>query len=72
MPLIEVKLIEDIFTLVLKHEIGREPTDATLSIEVEDICTLDWNDLEEVPSEDWELGGLSMTTESIRALIAGE
>jgi 4-oxalocrotonate tautomerase len=72
MPLIEVKLMEEAFTLPPKNEIGSEPTDATSSVQLDDMCTLGWTDLEEVPSEDWELGGLSMTTEALRALIAGE
>ena len=72
MPLIEVKLMEEAFTLPPKNEIGSEPTNVTSSIEAEDMCTLGWTDLEELPSEDWELGGLSMTTEALRALIAGE
>jgi hypothetical protein len=71
-PLIEVKLMDEAFTRPPTNEIGSEPADATSSIQVEDICTVDWNDLEEVPSEDWELAGLSMTTEALRALIAGE
>ena len=70
MHLIEVKLMEEAFTLPPKS--GSEPADATSSIRVEDMCTLGWTDLEEVSSEDWELGGLSMTTEALRALIAGE
>jgi phenylpyruvate tautomerase PptA (4-oxalocrotonate tautomerase family) len=72
MPLIEVKWMEETLPLPQKDEITDELTDATPSIEVEDMCTLGWTDLEEVPAEDWELGGLSMTTEAIRALIAGE
>jgi hypothetical protein len=70
MPLMEVKLMEEASTLPLKN--GSEPADSTSSIRVEDMCTLGWTDLEEIPKEDWELGGLSMTTEALRALIAGE
>jgi 4-oxalocrotonate tautomerase len=72
MLLIEVKLLQEAFLLLQKNEIGGKLTDVPSSIEAEDMCTLGWTDVEEIPSEDWELGGLSMTTEAIRALIAGE
>jgi hypothetical protein len=68
MSSMEVKWMEEPFPLLPDDEIDSERTDAPPS----DICTLGWTDLEEVPAEDWELGGLSMTTEAIHALIAGE
>jgi hypothetical protein len=68
MSSMEVKWREEAFPPLPNHEIDSERTYAPPS----DICTLGWTDLEEVPAEDWELGGLSMTTEAIRALIAGE
>jgi hypothetical protein len=46
-------------------------TDPT-SIESGEMSTLAWADIEEVLSEEWEIGGLAMTTETIRALIAGD
>jgi hypothetical protein len=72
MSSMEEKWMEEAFLLLPNHEINSEQTDVLRSIEIEDMCTLGWTDLEEVPAEDWELGGLCMTTEAIRALIAGE
>ena len=31
-----------------------------------------WVDIEDVLSDEWETGGLAMTTDAIRALVAGE
>jgi hypothetical protein len=31
-----------------------------------------WADIEDDLSDEWEIGGLSMTTDAIRALIASE
>jgi hypothetical protein len=31
-----------------------------------------WADIENMLSAEWEIGGLAMTTEAIRALVAGE
>ncbi len=46
-------------------------TDPTPSIESGETGTLAWADIEEVLDE-WEIGGLAMTAEAIRALIAGD
>jgi hypothetical protein len=72
MSSMEEKWMEEHFPLLPNHEIDSEQTDVPRSIEIEDMCTLGWTDLEEVPTEDWQLAGLSMTTQAIRALIAGE
>ena len=31
-----------------------------------------WIDIEQVLTDEWEIGGLAMTTDAIRALVAGE
>ena len=31
-----------------------------------------WDNIEEVVSDEWEIGGLAMMTDAIRALVAGE
>jgi len=31
-----------------------------------------WADIEDVLSDEWEIGGLAMPTDAIRALVAGE
>jgi hypothetical protein len=43
-----------------------------VSIEEGDMSTIAWDDIEEVFSDEWEIDGLAMTTDAIRALVAGD
>jgi 4-oxalocrotonate tautomerase len=71
MPLINVKLIEDVFTPEQKQEIVETLTDAMVSIEGENMRQVTWVIVEEVRSGDWGIGGQALTTEGVRALAAG-
>ena len=70
MPLINVKLIEDVFTPEQKRRIVEELTDAMVAIEGESMRQVTWVLVEEVRSGDWGIGGKSLTTQDIRALAA--
>jgi 4-oxalocrotonate tautomerase len=71
MPLINVKLIEDVFTAEQKGQIVERLTDAMVSIEGENMRGVTWVVVEEVQSGDWGIGGKPLTTEDVRALAAG-
>jgi 4-oxalocrotonate tautomerase len=71
MPLINVKLIEDVFTADQKREIVERLTDAMVSIEGENMRPVTWVVVEEVSSGDWGIGGKPLTTEDVKALAAG-
>lgn len=70
MPLIQVKLIEEVFTPAQKKEIITKLTDAMVSIEGENLRPVTWVIIEEVRSGDFGIGGQAMTTEAVRALAA--
>jgi 4-oxalocrotonate tautomerase len=72
MPLIQVKLIEGVFTEAQKHEMVRKLTDAMVSIEGENMRPVTWVVVEEVRSGDWGIGGKSLTTADVKALAAGK
>jgi 4-oxalocrotonate tautomerase len=72
MPLIQVKLIEDVFTEAQKREIVRKLTDAMVSIEGENMRPVTWVIIEEVKSGDWGMGGKSLTTADVKAFSAGK
>jgi len=72
MPLIEVKVIEGVFTPEQKREIVKKLTDAMVSIEGENMRQVTYCIVEEVKSGDWGIGGKPMTTEDVRALAAGK
>ncbi len=70
MPLINVKLIEDVFTPEQKHRIVEELTDAMVAIEGEAMRQVTWVVVEEVRSGDWGIAGNRLTTQDVRALAA--
>ena len=72
MPLIQVKLIENVFTPSQKKEIIARLTDAMVGIEGENMRSVTWVTIEEVRSGEWGIGGQAMTTEAVRALARGE
>ena len=71
MPLINVKLIEDVFTSEQKGQIVERLTDAMVSIEGENMRAVTWVLVEEVHSGDWGVGGNPLRTENVRALATG-
>jgi len=72
MPLVNVKLIEGVFTPAQKQEMIRKLTDTMVSIEGENLRPATVVVLEEVKSGDWGIGGKSLTTEDVKALAAGK
>jgi 4-oxalocrotonate tautomerase len=72
MPLIQVKVIEDVFTQTQKREIVRKLTDAMVSIEGENMRPVTWVIVEEVASGDWGIGGTPLSTADVKALAAGK
>lgn len=72
MPLIQVKLIEEVFTPSQKKEIIAKLTDAMVSIEGEKLRPYTWVVIEEARSGEWGIGGKALTTEAVRALAAGK
>ncbi len=72
MPLIQVKLIEDVFTPAQKKEMITRLTDAMVAIDGENMRPVTWVLIEEVRSGEWGIGGNAMTTEAVQALAAGK
>ena len=66
MPLINVKLIEDVFTSERKGQIVERLTDAMVSIEGENMRGVTWVVVEEVQSGDWGIGGQPLSTEAVQ------
>ena len=71
MPLINVKLIEGVFTSDQKREMIDRLTEAMVEIEGENMRHVTWCVVEEVKSGDWGIGGNALTTEQVHALAAG-
>jgi 4-oxalocrotonate tautomerase len=72
MPLIQVKVIEGVFTEAQKRQIIHRLTDAMVAIEGEAMRPVTLVIVEEVKSGDWGIGGKSLTTAEVKALAAGK
>jgi 4-oxalocrotonate tautomerase len=72
MPLIQVKLIEGVFSNEQKQEMVRKLTDAMVSIEGESMRPVTWVLIEDVKSGDWGIGGNPLTTADVKNLAAGK
>jgi 4-oxalocrotonate tautomerase len=72
MPLITVKVLENVFTPTQKHEMIRKLTDTMVSIEGENMRPVTLVVIEDVKSGDWSIGGNAFTTEDVKALAAGK
>jgi 4-oxalocrotonate tautomerase len=70
-PLINVKLIENVFTAEQRGQMVERLTDAMVSIEGENMRGVTWVVVEEVHSGDWGIGGKPLSSEDINALAAG-
>jgi 4-oxalocrotonate tautomerase len=71
MPLINVKLIEGVFTPKQKQEMIRKLTDAMVAIEGENMRPVTWVVIDEVASGEWGIAGNPLTTSDVKALAAG-
>lgn len=72
MPLIQVHLIEDVFTPKQKNEIIEKLTETMVSIEGEKLRGVTWVTIDEVKSGAWGIGGKALTTEIVKGIAAGK
>jgi 4-oxalocrotonate tautomerase len=72
MPLIQVRVIKDVFSKEQKRQIISKLTDAMVSIEGEAMRGVTWCVVEEVESGDWGIGGNALTTADVHALARGK
>ena len=69
MPLVQVKLIEGVFSDAQKQEMIRKLTDAMVSIEGEALREATWVVVEEVQSGCWGMGGRALTTGDVKGMM---
>ena len=72
MDLSEANVNEKDFTLAHETHLNNSLTDVTVSIEEAEMYSVTWPDIQDVLDEEWKIGGLAMSTDAIRALVAGE
>ena len=72
MPLIQVRVIKDVFSKDQKRQIINKLNDAMVSVEGENMRGVTWVTIEEVESGDWGIGGNALTTSDVHALARGK
>jgi 4-oxalocrotonate tautomerase len=71
MPLINVKVLENVFSDEDKKHMVERLTEAMVTVEGENMRGVTWVVIEEVRSGDWGIGGQALTTADVKALAAG-
>lgn len=71
MPLVIVKLMDEVFSTTQKKELITKITDTLVDIEGEAMRPVTWVVIEEVKSGDWGIGGNALTADDIRRMQAG-
>jgi 4-oxalocrotonate tautomerase len=72
MPLVQIKLIEGVFSRQQKQEMIQRVTDAMVSVEGEHMRGVTWVILDDnVRSGDWGIGGKGLTVEDVKTLAKG-
>jgi 4-oxalocrotonate tautomerase len=71
MPLVNVKVIEGVFSDTQKRQIIQKLTETMVGIEGENMRQVTWVVVEEVRSGDWGIAGQPLTTADVKALAAG-
>ena len=72
MPLIQVKMIEKVFTSAQKKELIAKLTDTVVAMEGEAIRPYTVVLLEDVRSGEWGVGGQALTTDDVLALAGAK
>lgn len=68
MPIVNVKLIEDVFTPQQKREMIEKLTEAMIEIEGESMRGVTMVYIEDVKQGDWGIGGKCMTASDVHEL----
>lgn len=72
MPLIEVHLIENVFSPEQKRQMISKLTDAMVAIEGEAMRGATWVNISEVASGEWGIGGSPVTTQAVKEMAAAK
>ena len=72
MPIINVKVIEDVFTPEQKKEMIQKLTDTMVSIEGENMRQVTWVYIEDIKQGEFGIGGQPLTAADVHRLQRGE
>ncbi|MEM6462128.1 MAG: tautomerase family protein [Pseudomonadota bacterium] len=72
MPLVDIQVIEGVFTEAEKAEMIEKVTNTMVEIEGETMRGVTWVRVQDVPSGQWGIGGQALTAKDVKALQAGK
>lgn len=70
MPLVDVQVIEGVFSADQKKEMIEKITDAMVEIEGEAMRGVTWVRVQEIGSGEWGIGGKAITAADVKAMQA--
>lgn len=70
MPLIDIHVLEGVFSAAEKQKMISKITDTMVAIEGETMRGVTWVRVLDVPSGQWAIGGKALTTDDVLALQA--
>ena len=68
MPLVDIELIEGVFSKDQKQQMIHKVTDAMVAVEGEALRGTTWVRVREVASGEWAIGGKSLTAADVKAI----
>ena len=68
MPLVDIQLIDGVFTPEQKKEMIEKVTETMVAIEGEALRGVTWVRVQEFGSGEWGIGGKALTTNDVKAL----
>jgi 4-oxalocrotonate tautomerase len=71
MPLVDIHVIEGVFTPAQKKEMIEKVTDTMVGIEGENLRGVTWVRVNEIASGAWGIGGKALTAADVKALQNG-
>lgn len=71
MPLVDIQLIEGVFSPAQKKDMIEKVTETMVQIEGEAMRGVTWVRVQEISSGEWGIGGKTLTAGDVKALQAG-
>ncbi|MDN3638792.1 4-oxalocrotonate tautomerase family protein [Simiduia curdlanivorans] len=68
MPLVNIDVIEGVFTAQQKQDMIRNVTDTMVAIEGENLRGVTWVKINEVKTGDWGIGGKMLSSGDVKAM----
>jgi 4-oxalocrotonate tautomerase len=70
MPLVDIHVIEGVFTKAEKQNMIKKVTDTMVEIEGEALRGVTWVRVKEIASGEWGIGGKPLSAENVKAMQA--